>query len=422
MHLCIFEDYNLQGLFPLLHTRAVFQLRNGARTIQERLWDKLGRPPMSVHTRHLLAGLVREQLEVPVNEVPEETPILFVNGRMASAPAPFYDMLKDCAASSREACLFMQGEDLVAAWLPYGYKDIHLHDTLSPNAFGSLNTEDVEGVILISRLWHLLDHLHDVLTEDLTDLTRSIAAVDNAHASVSPHAILVNAPDIYLAPSVSIKPGAILDATNGPIYLDEKASVMEFALVKGPAYIGPGSVVKAQANIEHSSLGPVCKVAGEVHSVIFQSYSNKAHAGFAGNSYIGSWCNLGADTNTSNLRNDYAHVSLYNESLGVYELTQRQFLGLIMGDHSKCGINTMFNTGTVVGVSANIYGSGFQPRYIPSFSWGCPEDGYQPYRVEKALQVAERVMARRGLVLSPAEQSVLLHTFEIAHGNVSAAA
>jgi UDP-N-acetylglucosamine diphosphorylase/glucosamine-1-phosphate N-acetyltransferase len=203
----------------------------------------------------------------------------------------------------------------------------------------------------------------------------------------------------------------MLNAEDGPVYIDRDAIVMENAVVRGPAYIGPHAQVKMGGTLEAAAIGPWCKVGGEVHHAILHSYSAKAHAGFLGHSYLGRWCNIGADTNNSNLKNDYGSVSLYDPVTRDFEDTGLQFLGLVMGDHSKCGINSMFNTGTVVGVFCNVYGSGFPPRYIPSFAWGSPE-GFVEYRLEKALRVAEAVMARRDVALTDADRELLTYVFE----------
>jgi len=165
------------------------------------------------------------------------------------------------------------------------------------------------------------------------------------------------------------------------------------------------------ARVGSSSLGDECRVGGEVSNSVLLGFSNKAHDGYVGNSYIGAWCNIGADTNTSNLRNDYGEVTLYNEHLRKYESSGRQFVGLIMGDHSRSGINTMFNTGTVVGLACNVFGAGYQPRHIPSYSWG-GRDRIVVYRPEKAFASARAMMARRGRELSPEEETALLAVYE----------
>lgn len=414
IYLCIFEDDAIDGLLPIIELRSVYQLRLGAKTIHRRIWDKMGRPSRAFHVRPYLADYLASQFSVPVNTLPEGASALFINGRLASAPSSFYKMLMEVMRTEKESKVFLQGDEVVAAWLPEAPANILNREAITREALGAASEVQISSeVVLIRYLWNLLDCLHDALLDDVQDLIQYIPSLDRASSHIDRQATIINAADIYLARNVQIAPGAILNASDGPIYVDSGARIMESAIVKGPMYIGPQSVIKAQANIEQSAVGPVCKVAGEVHSAIFQSYTNKAHAGFVGNSYIGSWCNLGADTNTSNLRNDYAQVTLYSEKLGIFEPTGRQFLGLIMGDHSKCGINSMFNTGTLVGVSCNLYGGGFQQRYIPSFSWGSPEGGLEPYRIDKAIQVAERVMARRNIELTESERTVLHRTFDL---------
>lgn len=205
---------------------------------------------------------------------------------------------------------------------------------------------------------------------------------------------------------------SVLNAENGPIVIDEGAEVMEGCLIRGPFYLGKNAVLKMGAKVYGaSSIGDYSKVGGEVNNSIVNAYSNKAHDGFIGNSVIGYWCNLGADTNTSNLKNDYSVVKLWNYDKESFLKSGQQFLGLIMGDHSKCGINTMFNTGTVAGVCCNIYGSGFQPNYIPSFSWGKPAS-YATYQFEKAVDVIKKVMERRNLHLDGTEELLLKEVFD----------
>jgi UDP-N-acetylglucosamine diphosphorylase/glucosamine-1-phosphate N-acetyltransferase len=190
------------------------------------------------------------------------------------------------------------------------------------------------------------------------------------------------------------------------VWVGAGAEVGENAVIKGPVYLGPKVVVHPAARVEESAAGYWSKLGGEVHGSVIHSLSSKGHDGYLGDSYLGRWCNLGADTNTSNLKNDYGEVTLWDAVAEDFVGTGRQFAGLFMGDHSKCSINTMFNTGTVVGVFCNLFGTGFPPRHVPSFSWGGAE-GLAPYRAEKALRVAEAVMARRDRALSDAERARL---------------
>lgn len=202
---------------------------------------------------------------------------------------------------------------------------------------------------------------------------------------------------------------AILNTTTGPIYIGKNAEIMEGSIVRGPLAMCEYSALKLGAKVYGATtLGPHCKVGGEVSNVVFQAYSNKGHDGFLGNATIGEWCNIGADTNASNLKNNYGTIAVYSYETQQEEQTDLQFIGLCMGDHSKCGINSMFNTGTVIGVSSNVFGSGFPAKYIPSFSW-CDVDAVVPFRFDKAIEYANNMMQRRKLSLSTAEIEILKH-------------
>jgi UDP-N-acetylglucosamine diphosphorylase/glucosamine-1-phosphate N-acetyltransferase len=199
------------------------------------------------------------------------------------------------------------------------------------------------------------------------------------------------------------------------VRIETGAIVEEHALVRGPCWIGAGAVVRAGSQVDGSAVGPRSKVGGEVHASIVAGLSNKAHAGYLGNSYIGEWCNLGAGTDTSNLRNDYGEVTLWDPVAQDFMPTGRQFLGLRMADHSKCAIGTRFNTGTLVGVSCNWFGAGFPPRRLPSFSWG-GDDELTEYRFDKAMVVARAVMERRSRPLTDADTRMLRHVFDSTAG------
>lgn len=210
---------------------------------------------------------------------------------------------------------------------------------------------------------------------------------------------------------------AILNAENGPIYIGKDAEVQEGALIRGPFALCEHSVVNMGSKIKgDSTVGPYSKVGGEVSNSVIFGYSNKGHEGFLGNSVLGEWCNLGADTNNSNLKNNYANVKMWDFASGRFKDTGLQFCGLIMGDHSKCGINTMFNTGTTVGVSANIFGDGFPRTIIPSFAWG-GASGFSTYQTRKAFETAELVMQRRNKELTEADKAMLSHIFEMTSEN-----
>ncbi len=221
---------------------------------------------------------------------------------------------------------------------------------------------------------------------------------------------------IYLEEGAQVK-AAILNAENGPIYIGKDAEVQEGAVIRGPFALCDHSTINMGAKIKgDTTVGPHSKVGGEVSNSVLLGYSNKGHEGFLGNSVIGEWCNLGADTNNSNLKNNYANVKMWDFASGRFKDTGLQFCGLIMGDHSKCGINTMFNTGTTVGVSANIFGDGFPRNIIPSFAWG-GASGFSTYQTRKAFETAELVMKRRNKELTEADKAMLSHIFEMTSDN-----
>ncbi|MEL6413113.1 MAG: glucose-1-phosphate thymidylyltransferase, partial [Bacteroidota bacterium] len=205
---------------------------------------------------------------------------------------------------------------------------------------------------------------------------------------------------------------AILNAEQGPIYIGKGAILNERAVLKGPVAIGAGTRINANAVVRNATtIGPHTRIGGEVSNSVILGYSNKAHEGFLGNSVVGEWCNLGAGTNTSNLRNDYREVKVWDYGQEDFGNTNLQFCGLFMGDHSKCSIHTMFNTGTVVGVSANLFGAGFTDRFVPSFAWGSPDRYMQTYRLDRALEVAKCVTRRRSIQFGAEDKAILTHIF-----------
>lgn len=215
-------------------------------------------------------------------------------------------------------------------------------------------------------------------------------------------AILGKAEDIWIHPSAVVN-ASTLNTSAGPIFIGPGVEIQEGCHLRGPLAVGEGTIVKMGARIYGpSAFGPECRIGGEVSNCVFAGYSNKGHDGFLGNSVIGKWCNLGADTNSSNLKSNYGPVRIWNESKQDFADSGLQFCGILMGDHSKCGINTMFNTGTVVGEGCNIFGGGFQPKHIPSFSWG-GGDHWTLHEFDAFARTAERVMARRGAELTPEE-------------------
>jgi UDP-N-acetylglucosamine diphosphorylase/glucosamine-1-phosphate N-acetyltransferase len=258
-----------------------------------------------------------------------------------------------------------------------------------------------EDVVVISKRWHLFQKNDEVIKSDFALLTDGVNS-----QKLSDTVTVIGARNLIFLEEGAKAEACVLNTNDGPIYIGENAEIMEGSLVRGPLALCDNAGLKMGAKIYGATtVGPHCKVGGEVGNSIFQAYSNKGHDGYVGNSLIGEWCNLGADTNTSNLKNNYSTIRTYNYAIGKEEQTDLQFMGLTIGDHSKCGINTMLNTATVVGVSCNIYGGDFPQKFIPSFSWGGAE--FVSFDFDKAVEAANGMMKRRGLELSEVEIDIL---------------
>ena len=268
-----------------------------------------------------------------------------------------------------------------------------------------------EGDFLkINNSWDIFSLNAQAIQDDFTLLTKG------RKSAILPNTNFVKGDkkNIFLEKGAKVD-FAFLNAENGPIYIGKDTEIMEGSKVRGPFAMCEHSTLKMDAKIYGgTTIGPHCKVGGEVNNVVFFGYSNKGHDGFLGNSVVGEWCNFGADTNNSNLKNTYDNVRIYSIAEETFVNTGLQFCGLLMGDHSKTGINTMFNTGTVVGVSCNIFGSGYQRNFIPSFSWGGAQ-GLKPFNMKRAFEVATAVFKRRNIEFDPVEQDILTHVFEQEH-------
>jgi UDP-N-acetylglucosamine diphosphorylase/glucosamine-1-phosphate N-acetyltransferase len=402
--ICVFEDTAYRNLLPLVHLRITSDLRCGITTLREKIERTYPGIPLSLHCRGYLADLVREQnLGVPVNNV-QGTSCLFVNGRLIAD-----ESLPKIVPTEGPDAMYISRESVVAARLSGTTLDAfrrNLPETIGSEHFEGLTRTEIQ-VALVHYPWDLVSRNGDAIVADFALLTAG--RKEKMRGLVYEGAHLVNKENLYVGDGTQIKPGTVLDAESGPIYIGKNVTVFPNATIEGPAYVGDGCMIKIGAKIyENTSIGEKSKVGGEVEESIIHSHSNKQHDGFLGHSYLGRWVNLGADTNNSDLKNNYGNVSVVIDGESID--TGSPFVGLIMGDHSKSGINTMFNTGTVVGISSNVFGSGFPPKAIPSFAWG-GAGGMTTYRIEKSLEVAKRVMARRKIILSAVEETVIREVF-----------
>ena len=316
------------------------------------------------------------------NEVPQDQ-IQGLEIQLSPRLVPSFHVLKNAWGAGRNVDWQRNGETL-----------LQLTDGMQPAAIHEAPDS-----------WEVLDHPTDWFAKagQAIDMSRGYASRKwQAVSGVDcPNHVTIIGPidDLLISPGVTLT-GCTLNTTTGPIYLGPGSEVQEGAHIRGPFILGEHSTIKMGAKIYGPTIvGPHCKVGGEVSNSVFLGFSNKGHDGFVGNSVIGRWCNLGADTNTSNLKNTYGEVKVYDRAQGGLVDSGLQFCGLIMGDHSKCGINTMFNTGTVVGIGCNIYDSGFPPKHVPNFSWGSARGGWVPHDLEKMLDTARAVLARRGIAL-----------------------
>ena len=351
MQICIFEDNNYADFEPLVFSRPVYDLRCGMYTLKEKIIKSYDKVKVSLHCRPYLTEIIQAQNpDCLVNKI-EDNECLFINGRII-APENLSELLPLIPTENR---VYVNGETVIAAYLSgmaLQNKIVHLKDLFSVSDFNGLSIKILD-IKCANYLWDLINHNGKQITDDFSNLTRD-KLIKNYVIDIDTSVHVLNKENVFVGQNVTIKPGVVLDASGGPIVISDNAYIYPNAVIEGPVFIGKSSKIKSGATIyENVTIGNVCKVGGEVEESIFMDYSNKQHAGFIGHAYVGSWVNLGADTNNSDLKNNYSKVRI---KLSNKEIDSgSQFLGLMIGDHSKSSINTMFNTGTVVGFSSNIF-------------------------------------------------------------------
>lgn len=381
---CLFDTpESLKKLYPLTMTRPVADLRIGIRTIKEQWEDVLqsqcavwsdpdfGYGEQTGHQIYIHAGII-----------------------------PHVIIAESIQGLSARQRLVQDGITIAAN------ADLTGNRAQIAASLEALEPVEYDGeLLLIERPWDIFRLNDRVLRMEFDRIS-----INGQSAELPESNILFGDKDqLFIEEGAKVQ-ASVLNTSTGPIYIGKDAEIMEVSAIRGPFAMLDHAVVKMSAKIYGATtLGPHVKVGGEVNNCLFQAYSNKGHDGFLGNSVIGEWCNLGADTNCSNLKNNYGPVKAWSYYEEAMIDTGLQFCGLIMGDHGKSGINTMFNTGTVCGVSANVFDGGFPPKHIPSFTWG---SGKEVFKLEKAFEVAERMMERRGISLSEADRKLLKRIFE----------
>ena len=383
MNYILFDGTVRNALLPFTFTRPVADIRIGILTIREK-WEKyLGYTTTTLTEEYLME-------KYPMVEMEEN---IMINASFLPNPI-LIDMVQNL--TPKEAILF--GEEIIA---------FHTHDTQEDIDFDEYELIEYEGDVLrIENTWDIFAKNDAAIREDFELLT------EDRFSQPIPKSVNVIAPE-----NIFIEEGAklefvTLNASTGPIYIGKNAEIMEGSVIRGPFALCEEAQVKLATKVYGATtVGPHCRIGGEVNNSVLFGYSNKGHDGFLGNSVLGEWCNIGADSNNSNLKNNYEEVRLWSYETEGFARTDLQFCGLMMGDHSKCGINTMFNTGTVVGVSTNIFGSGFPRNFVPSFSWG-GASGFTTYITKKAFETAKIVMSRRHVEFTEEDAKILEHVFE----------
>lgn len=388
--LCVFEDHCWRKLLPFTWLRPCWDLATGAHTVLARLRSAF--PGLTIHA-HCRSWLLRVVAERSGLVPPEgEGTVLFVNGRLVDVQP-----LVVAARETAGPLALWNGDSLIAFRL-----DDARAIPAPEDLVGWVRSLDLPRLScqarLFGRWWDLIYLNGEMLARDLRSFPLGVY-----EGTIMPGSHLLDPATVCLGHGAAIEPGAVIDSRHGPVVLDRNARVGAGSLVVGPAYLGRDTLVKPLSHLgPEISAGPACRLGGEIARTIFLGYGNKQHHGFLGHAYVGNWVNLGAGTTNSNLKNTYGHVKAWVD--GRLENSGLTFLGCALGDHAKTAINTVFTTGTVVGVGANVFTQGFPGKFVPSFSWG-PHKG--DFALASALTIAARVMERRGVELTPAEASLL---------------
>ena len=390
-NIILFDPDTRDQLLPLTYTRPVCELRVGILTIREK-WENWLKGKASYITQDYLSE------KFPISIASDN---FVINGSVL----PNDELCKRILNLNYNQALLKNG-DLIAA---------RLDESQFFNLMEDNDIEELEGFELDENVpIKSIDHVWDIFGYNSAALKSDFEKITNGRTSLplSTTNRVVGDPSQIFIEEGAVVECCIFNTNAGPIYIGKNTLMMEGCIIRGGLALCEGAVLKMGAKIYGATtIGPYSKVGGEVNNAVIIANSNKSHDGYLGNSVIGEWCNIGADSNTSNLKNNYEEVKLWDYTKDSFMRTGMQFLGLIMGDHSKCAINTMFNTGTVVGVSANVFGSGFPRNFIPSFTWG-GVNTVETYTYKKACDTAERVLERRNLSLSQEDRSIMKYIYD----------
>lgn len=395
MTICFFNDEKANRFLPLTLTRPLDDLRVGVFTIREKWLNALQTDTYCRIQPEYLSSVFK------AGKIDKSKSCCWINPRFLPSEK-LMDAIKTLKENEK---LVYRGTTVAAKAAGEKSADMFQQQSFSEKDF---HTIEIAAVIHLEHIWDLLTINAFEIEKDLP--AASLRSVSESNSKFE--GIISEPENTYVGDGVTIEPGCIIIAKEGPVIIQDGATIEAGSIIRGPVVIGKKTTLKMAARISGgTTIGPLCKVGGEVINCIFHSYSNKAHDGFTGNSIFGQWVNLGADTNTSNLKNNYSSVRISGWNSRKEIETENQFLGTIMADHSKTAINTMLNTGTVCGVSSNIFMPGFPPKYVPSFSWvGSLQ--YEVYDFEKATDAMQAMMKRRDVELTDGYKNMMHHIFD----------
>jgi UDP-N-acetylglucosamine diphosphorylase/glucosamine-1-phosphate N-acetyltransferase len=406
MELCVFEDATYSNFAPLTYLRPTFLLRCGIFTLAERIAHTFSSYDVSYLCRPYLNPTLRERqmrMLSPFEITPEKS-VLFINGTLLDT----YAVREEISHINAENWVLVSGGRLLAAQLKGELAQEAAYYLLEQNTnmlmerfAGQVEIEEF-STLVATYLWDLIHHNGEVLKKDFEHLKRS-----GVEGNVDSRAVLYNEGDVFVGKGAQVDAFAVLDARDGPVYIAEGVKIQPFTYIQGPTFIGAKTYIVGGQIREGTTIGPVCRIGGEVEEAIIQGYTNKYHAGFLGHSYLGEWVNIGAIGTNSDLKNTYGTIRI--DVNDVLIDTGMQKMGIIIGDHAKIGIGTMVMAGTVIGVGSNVMGS-VVPKVVPSFIWGS-EEGFAEYRIDKCIEVARATMGRRSLALSEAQSNLMNHVF-----------
>ena len=383
MNYILFDGNVRNALLPFTFTRPVADIRMGILTIREK-WEKyLGSTTTTVTEDYLSEKYPMVEMEQNV---------------MINASFLPNAILSEMVSNLENNQAIFKDDEIIAFYTTENQEEVDF-DTYKIIQYN-------EDCLTLENTWDIFQKNDMAIRDDFELLT------DGRNSQPIPKSVNVISPE-----NIFIEEGAklefvTLNASTGPIYIGKNAEIMEGSVIRGPFALCEYGRVKLSSKVYGATtVGPHSVIGGEVNNSVLFGFSNKGHDGFLGNAVLGEWCNIGADSNNSNLKNNYEEVKLWSYETENFAKTGLQFCGLMMGDHSKCGINTMFNTGTVIGISANIFGSGFPRNFVPGFSWG-GASGFTTYITKKAFETARIVMARRNVVFTDEDAKILEHVFE----------